>query len=124
MNIYAIHEHAITLNTMFQTKARAGKHQGNQRNRRSKSGRLVLIQVKVRPEHCFMSQDGRFDNGVNMHEQQGEATCKVREISLRHWVQLPTQTVGQVLVMVLLQILFNFQCKNNITICLLCSATL
>ena len=86
----------------FQTKARAGKHWRNQGNRRSRSDKLVVIQVKIRPEHCFMSQRGRLDNGVDMHEQQGEATCKVREISLGHWVQLLAQAVGQVLVMELL----------------------
>ena len=69
---------------MFQTKARAGKHRWNQGNRRSRSDQLVVIQVRIRPEHYFMSQGGSLDNGVDMHEQQGGVTCKVREISLGH----------------------------------------
>lgn len=124
MNIYAIHGYNITLNMMFRTKARAGKHQENQGNRRDKLDQLVLIQVKIRPEHCLMPQGGRLDDGVDMHEQQGEATCEIHEVPLGHWVKLPTKTLGQVLVMVLLQNLLNFRCRKIITICLLCSATL
>jgi len=39
-----------------------------------------------------------------MHEQQGETTSEVREISLRHWVQLPSEILRQVLIMVFLRI--------------------
>lgn len=68
MNRYAIHGYNITLNMMLQTKARAGKHWENQGKRRGKLDQLVLIQVKIRLEHCFMSQGGRLDDGVDMHE--------------------------------------------------------
>ena len=55
--------------------------------------RSVLVQDRIKPEYFFMSESGRLDNTVNVHEQEGKATSEVREVSLG-CLELPLEILG------------------------------
>ena len=65
-----------------------------------KSKRSALFQDRIKPEYFLMSESGRLDDTVNMHEQEGKATSEVREVSFS-CLEFPRMATH------------DLQCKNN-----------